>query len=112
LEELEEHRQREPQQPVQEWGFHMIDVDLEGNEIVEVVLMVESILADLVEGRKLVGKKPVEEGWGEDRNLMHPRIHRMILCRRHYLGRLRYRGEGCSVPVHHGECDVLVHEGE
>jgi len=96
----------------------MIDIDFEGNGIVEVVLMAESILADLVEGTKLVGENPVEEGYGEDRNLMHLKIHRLILCLQHSLGRLHYRGEGCCILVHHGErgregeCDVPVHEGE
>ena len=96
----------------------MVDIDLEGNEIVELALMAESILAYLVEGRKLVGKKPVEEGCGEDRNLMRLKIHRLILCRQHCLGRLHYRGEGCCILFHHGEgsregeYDVPAHEEE
>jgi hypothetical protein len=98
----------------------MIDIDLGGNETSEVVLMAESILAHLVEGKKLVDKKLVEEGYSGDRNLMRQRIHRLILCHQHYLGRLHCCWEGCCILVHHGEgsregeydVPVPVHEGE
>lgn len=98
-----EHRQREDQHLVQGWGFRMIDIDPEERDIVELVLMGESILAFLVEGRKLGDKKPVEVGHGEDRNLMRLRIHRLVLQRQHYLARLHCHGECCCVLVRHGE---------
>ena len=95
----------------------MIDIDLEGKGIGALVLMVESILVYLVEGRKLEDKS-LEEVCGDDRNLMHPRIHRLILRRQDYLGRLRCHGEECYVLARHEEGNreggyaVPVHEDE